>query len=158
MLYIVYTFTEKKMQCIIWGFISSNDTCSQVCASTFLSLENTVRARIHLFWSRFILKVHYIPVTHQMHCLGSFCQSFERLSWNIRVLLDLSFFPNISIYNTVKHCSKFLRSSVFSSALREKVFHWHGTGNINERLFCVEGILSLHSPQCTTRGIKTPDK
>lgn len=149
------------MQCIIWGFISSNDTCSQICASTFLSLENTVRARIHLFWSRFILTVHYIPITHQMHCLGSFCQSFERLSWNISVLLDLSFFffSITSIYNTVKLCSRFLRSSVFSSALREKVFHWHRTGKTNERLFCVEGwIPSLNSPQCTTRGIKTPDK
>lgn len=148
--YCFYIHRKKKCNA---GFISSNDMCSQVCASTFLSLENTARALIHLFRSRFILKVHSIPVTHQMHCLLSFCQSFERLSWNIHVLLDLSFLPNYPSITLWSSVQKFLRISVFSSALREKVFHWHGTGKTNEHLFCVEGwIPSLHSPECTRRS------
>ena len=53
-----------------------------------------------------------------MHCLGSFCQSFERLSWNMHVLFRFAFSfkisPSITLWSSVQ---KFLRSSV--------VFPWH---------------------------------
>lgn len=55
-----FPFTGKKQNVRL---LFSNDMCSQVCASRFLYLENTARALIHLFPSRFILKVHSIPVT-----------------------------------------------------------------------------------------------
>ena len=71
--YCFYIYRKKRNA----GFISSNEMCSQVCAPVFLYLENRARALVHLFRSRFILKVHSLLVTHQMHCLRCFVRALK---------------------------------------------------------------------------------
>lgn len=84
-----------------------------------------------------------------MRCLGSFCQSFERLPWNMHVLLDLPFLSKY-LPNTVVHCSTILRSSVLSFGIEGASVSLTWPWETNEHLFCAKGWI----PLCTAWSAK----
>lgn len=151
-LYIVFHSQKKKCR-----FSLPICVFPSRCFQDF-TFRNTAKSLIHF-------RVHsfkkFIPCQSHNRCvvLGLFVRVLKDFLGTYMCFQICLFLQNICIYNTVKHCSKFLRVSgfFFPLASREKVCYWHGPGKTNEHLFHAEEWIPLCTAHLQRRNKGNPD-